>query len=120
MRYRGQTFPWILNNARKNDQSSDMKKQFLISAGLAIGLMATTAQADCFADYKAKQDDPLRLHYGVIELPDSACSNKSAAKSAISRKIKRDGWTVLSVIGIFDESGLQKRKNSAGAFYLKY
>ena len=37
-------------------------------------LLAALAQpahaAGCYADYKAKQDNPLQLHYGVIELPD--------------------------------------------------
>ncbi len=79
-----------------------------------------TAQAACYADYKAKQDSPLRLQYGVIELSSGVCDKKSAAAKEISKKISRDGWKLLSVIGIFDESGLEERKESAGAYYLKY
>lgn len=85
---------------------------------LFLGLQ--TAQAACFADYKAKLDDPLRLHYGVAALPDSACGSKSAAKKVIAQKIAKDGWKLLSVISVFDESGLKERKKSAGAYYLKY
>jgi hypothetical protein len=37
-------------------------------APLALSLFLAAAQpaaAACYADYKAKQDAPLRLHYGV-------------------------------------------------------
>ena len=46
---------------------------------LALVLAAPMAEAACYADYKAKQDAPLRLHYGVIQLPDSACAPGPAA-----------------------------------------
>ena len=98
-----------------------MKKRNIISAATALALLwVQAANASCFADYKAKQDSPLRLHYGVISLPSSVCSSKSAAKKTIAKKISRDDWTLLTVIGLFDESGLGERKNSAGAYYLKY
>jgi len=41
-------------------------KKILLS--LALVAFAGTAQAECYADYKAKQDDPLRLHYGVAQI----------------------------------------------------
>ena len=88
------------------------------AALLLISLQA--ANAACYADYKAKRDNPLTLLYGVSKLPDSACSSKKAAAKEISKKIARDGWKLLTVIGIFDESGLDERKDSAGAYYLKY
>lgn len=92
----------------------------IAAAVVALGLGVQAGHAACYADYKAKQDNPLRLHYGVIELPDRACGSKSDAKATISKKIGRDGWKVLKVIGIFDQSGLQERKKSAGAYFLKY
>ena len=39
----------------------------ILSACLATAASAATAQ-DCFADYKAKQNNPLRLHYGVAKV----------------------------------------------------
>jgi len=51
-----------------------MPRLFLSMAALA--LMALPAQAECYADYKAKQDDPLRLHYGVAQV--SACDPAGA------------------------------------------
>ena len=92
-----------------------MKKLILTLAILA----ASPASASCYADYKAKQDGPLRLHYGVIELPDSACS-KQAAKAQISQRIFADGWKLLRVLSIFEANGLGERKNSAGQYFLRY
>jgi len=92
-----------------------MKKLILTLALLA----ATPAGASCYADYKAKQDNPLRLHYGVIELPDSACS-RGAAKNQISQRISVDGWKLLNILSIFQADGLEERKDSAGQYFLRY
>ena len=81
-------------------------------------MSATTAQAACFADYKAKQDDPLRLHYGVAEIRGE-CSRASAADQ-LSDRLSRDGWQLLNVVGMFDEAGLDERKDSAGEYFLRY
>jgi hypothetical protein len=89
-------------------------------AALAVGLlMAGTAQAECYADYKAKQDEPLRLHYGVMALPDNAC-NKEAAAGVIAPKLAQQGWTLLNVVSIFGPEGLAERKASAGAYFLSF
>lgn len=91
-----------------------------VLAVLTLSLaLAAPAQASCFADYKAKRDNPLRLHYGVVELPDDACT-RSAAAGAIAARIRADGWTLLNVLSIFGPEGLNERKESAGAFYLRY
>jgi len=90
------------------------------AAALALALSAGSAAANCYADYKAKQDNPLRLHYGVIELPDGACGSRDAAAGEISRRISRDGWKLLSVLSIFGPEGLDQRKQDAGAYYLRY
>jgi len=82
-------------------------------------LSATPAAADCYADYKAKQENPLRLHYGVIELSANNC-NAAAAQRVISRRIGRDGWQLLNVISVFDESQLASRRREAGQYYLRY
>lgn len=84
-----------------------------------LALAAGPAAAGCFADYKAKRDDPLRLHYGTIEIRGDDCS-VAAAEKQIARRIAGDGWTLLTVLGVFDESGLEKRKDSAGKFHLRY
>ena len=81
-------------------------------------MAATTAQAACFADYKAKQDDPLRLHYGVIELRGPC--EPEAAQAEVTERIAVDGWQLLTVETIFDEDGLDERQDSAGEYYLRY
>lgn len=96
-----------------------MMKHVLLSLGL-MAAMALPAQAGCYADYKAKRDNPLKLHYGVIELPDTACDSKQAAAQQISGRISDEGWTLLTVLGIFDASELNQRKDSAGAYFLRF
>lgn len=83
-----------------------------------ILMSATTAHAACYADYKAKQDDPLRLHYGVIEVSGD-CSAASAA-AQLAPRLAGDGWQLLNVVGTFGEAGLDERKDSAGEFFLRY
>lgn len=83
-------------------------------------VVASAAQAACYADYKAKRDAPLRLHYGVIALPDRACGNTAAAARIIQRRIGRDGWTLLTVLSTFGDEGLRARRANAGDFYLRY
>ncbi len=89
-------------------------------AALVTGLLlASTAQAECYADYKAKQDSPLRLHYGVMQVPDNACS-KGAAAGVIAPRLAQQGWTLLNVLSIFGPEGLAERKASAGAYFLSF
>ena len=76
------------------------------------------AQEACFADYKAKQDTPLRLHYGVAQI-SGACTVAQATRE-LRPRLSRAGWTLLNVVSVFDESGLAERKDSAGPHYLRY
>ena len=82
-------------------------------------LAAAPAQAQCFASWKAKQDAPLRLIYGVSEVPDSACSKK-AAKVELAPRLAAGGWTLLTVVSVFGPEGLEQRKVSSGDFFLRY
>ena len=84
---------------------------FLIAAGPAL--------AECYADYRAKMDNPLRLHYGVIELPADACS-VGAAAPVIASRIAEGGWDLLQVVSVFDESGLATRRADAGDYFLRF
>ncbi len=95
-----------------------MMKRILLTA-LLIGIAALPAQAACYADYKAKQDNPLKLHYGVVQVSDSACASGAAA-AEVAAKIGRDGWILLNVLSVFGPEGLDQRRESAGAYYLRY
>jgi hypothetical protein len=83
-------------------------------------LLAGQASAACYADYKAKQDEPLRLHYGVIELPEAACTGGTDPAAAVSERIAPDGWILLSVLGLFGSEGLEARRGDAGEYFLRY
>lgn len=96
-----------------------MKKLQLISIVALIGLgVSTSAQAACYADYKAKQDNPLRLHYGVAQLQGSC--QLDAATDELSARVAVDHWVLLNVLSVFDEAGLEERKTSAGQYFLRY
>ncbi|MFY0682166.1 MAG: hypothetical protein JXR13_16455 [Thalassovita sp.] len=88
-----------------------------LTAALVFGL-AGTAQAACYADYKAKQDSPLRLHYGVAQL--SGGCDVGAAQQELSPRLTNEGWVLLNVLSVFDETGLEQRKDSAGQYFLRY
>ena len=86
---------------------------------VALGI-ALPANAECYADYKAKRDDPLRLHYGVAQVSDPACASPKAAKGELAPRLAADGWTLLNVLSTFGPEGLSERKASAGEYFLRY
>lgn len=89
-----------------------------LAAALAvIAALAGPAAADCYADYKAKQDNPLRLHYGVAQV--SAC-DKAGAAAELAPRLERAGWKLLNVVSVFGPEGLQERKESAGEYFLRF
>lgn len=96
-----------------------MKTHALIFAG-ALLLLPAVAEAACYADYKAKRDDPLRLHYGVVKVSDGACPAAERVAAQIARRISGDGWQLLNVVSLFDDTGLDQRRQSAGEFFLRY
>ena len=91
-------------------------KPLLLS--LILALLAGTASAACYADYKAKKDDPLRLQYGVAEITGECAIAPAAAE--LAPRLAADGWELLEVLGTFDETGLEERRESAGQFFLRY
>lgn len=95
--------------------------RLLVFAALAtaLSLPACTADAACYADYKAKKDSPLQLHYGVAEVSDANC-NAAAAAAELAPRLAGAGWTLLNVLSTFGPDGLEKRKASAGAYYLRF
>ena len=95
-----------------------MKKALLIAA-FTLSL-ASTAQAACYADYQAKTDNPLRLHYGVIELSDAACARRATAESEARTRLRAGGWTLLSILSTFGEDGLNARRADAGQNFLRF
>lgn len=94
-----------------------MKHALIISAAFAF-LAAVPASAECYADYKAKRDDPLKLHYGVASV--SGPCTAQAARAELEPRLASRGWVLLTVLSLFDETGLEERKESAGQFFLRF
>lgn len=92
----------------------------ILAISLSLSLLATGVQAACYADYKAKKDSPLQLHYGVMELPQNACGSANAAGQVIAPRLAQAGWTLLNVMSVFDESQLAGKKANAGQFFLRF
>jgi hypothetical protein len=87
---------------------------------LAGGLFAALpAAADCYADYKAKKDGPLRLHYGVMQVSDADCTPRGAA-GEVAARLEAAGWTLLNVLSVFGPEGLEERRGSAGDYFLRF
>jgi hypothetical protein len=99
-------------------QTGQPMKAILLASLLTLPL-AGMGEAACYADYKAKQDNPLRLHYGVMDVPDNACSVQAAA-GVIAPRLASAGWTLLNVISVFGPEGLNERKASAGEFFRRF
>ena len=87
-----------------------------LAASLAV---LTPAAAQCFADYKAKQDNPLRLQYGIVELPPQACADQGAARAYVRQVVERSGWTLLQIESIFGADGFASRRARAGQIHFR-
>ena len=97
-----------------------MRRTLIFAAVLAL-FAANAASAACYADYKAKKNaGQLRLHYGVVKISNGACKNRGRAEKEVRDKVAKGGWTVLNVLSVFDESGLDQRKQSASEFFLRF
>ena len=107
-----------MNISRARRSLCAMRHLAIILLTVAVTAVAAPAQAQCYADYKAKQDNPLRLHYGVVQL-NGPCS-ASAARSEIAARIARGGWVLLNVVSVFGPEGLAQRRDSAGPYFLRF
>ncbi|QEW18106.1 hypothetical protein LA6_000264 [Marinibacterium anthonyi] len=93
-----------------------MTRTLLTCLLLAFAVPATAQ--DCYADYKAKQDNPLKLQYGVAAI-SGACSTGAATRE-LAPRLQKAGWTLLNVVSVFGPDGLDQRKANAGAYFLRY
>lgn len=97
-------------------QLSNMK--YIALSLLILTIWASAAQAACYADYKAKQDNPLRLHYGVAVIRGACTVN--TATIGLTDRLSAHYWQLLTVLSVFDDTGLDERKESAGEYFLRY
>ena len=90
---------------------------FFVALALVAASVLPVHAAGCYADYKAKQDNPLRLHYGVAQV--SAC-DRGTAQAELKNRLAASGWTLLQIMSVFGPDGLDQRKDSAGQNYLRF
>lgn len=96
-----------------------MKRMFLLAL-LALVWLAAPLQAACYADYKASRDNPLKLHYGVMQIDTNPCVMSGKVNSTVAARLGAAGWKLLGVQSVFDDSGLGKRKKDAGNYFLRF
>ena len=87
---------------------------------VGVFCLALPAQAACYADYKAKRENPLRLHYGVMRIDSNPCAMSDKVRQNVGQRLNASGWKLLQVQSVFDDSGLARRKNDAGQFFLRF
>lgn len=98
-----------------------MNKYLLPSAIAALTLaFAAPASAECYADYKAKRENPLKLHYGVMKIDNDPCTMSDKVQTEVAGRLSAEGWQLLQVGSVFDDSGLGRRKKDAGQFFLRF
>lgn len=95
-----------------------MRDLTLVFLALTFASLAHAGEAGCYADYKAKKDNPLQLQYGVAEIVGDCTSD--AAHAELAPRLAAAGWQLLEVIDTFDASGLGEREASAGEYFLRY
>ena len=105
----------LLNNTGLGARVFLMKYIILIYAIF----MVTAANSACYASYKAKRDDPLKLHYGVMQLPDQQCTMEAAAKAAGLRLLPH-GWILLNLLRVSLKTPTPTEKENAGENFLRY
>ncbi|SFJ53027.1 hypothetical protein [Celeribacter neptunius] len=96
-----------------------MKQHLLLPFVFAMAALPGLANAACYASYKAKQDDPLKLHFGVAEVSGAQCT-KDAAAASLGPRLAKEGWQLLQIVAMIPEEKLDEVKADAGAYFLRY
>lgn len=75
----------------------------ILSTLIAVAGIATagSAQAACYAEYKAKRDNPLELFYDVAAI-SGPCTKANAAKE-LQARLAAQGLTLLKVLSVREE-----------------
>ena len=73
---------------------------------------------DCFVLYKAKKDNPLKLHLGLMKI-DRTCSD-DAIEAVLRRRLQPAGWSLLQIVNVSQDIAVEKIKRDLGEYFLKY
>ena len=88
---------------------------------MTTGLFLTgPVHAACYADYKAKRENPLQLHYGVVQINANPCRMSDRVRVNVANRLEAAGWLLLQVESVFEDNGLERRKSDAGQYFLRF
>ena len=78
-------------------------KNFMISivATLILTLSTQAANAACYAEYKAKRDNPLELFYDVAQV-GGKCTIADATQR-LKKQLAKQGLTLLKVLSVKEQ-----------------
>ena len=76
------------------------------------------ADDKCFYEYKAKKDDPLRLHVGILETNQTCDLNTELGK--LQSRLETGGWRLIQVVKSFDKRPSDEQLQKYGQFIFKY
>ena len=71
------------------------------ATGLILASLATSAQAACYVEFKAKKDNPLQLFHEVVQI-EGPCTQANA-RAQLEQRLARQGITLLKVMSVRDE-----------------
>ena len=90
----------LLNSHRVTRMLQSMKKLMLyMFAALFLG--TSGASAACYAEYKAKRDNPLELFYDVAQI--SAPCTRASARAQLGALLASQGLTLLKVMSVSEQ-----------------
>lgn len=104
----------------ETDTFDHMITRSLILAFMLVFWFGAPLHAACFADYKASRDNPLKLHYGVIQIDATPCAMSGAVQNMVAQRLSAAGWKLLQVQSVFTDDGLGRRKTDAGQYFLRF
>ena len=73
---------------------------------------------DCFVLYKAKKDNPLKLHLGLIQI-NGQCSDHDV-QGITSKRLSSTGWKLLQIVTASGNIDKKKMESDLGDYFLKY
>ncbi len=84
----------------------------------SICLYTHASANNCFILYKAKKDNPLRLHVGIMEIERQCVDTDIEVLS--QQRLKPDGWSLLQIVNRLQKIDTKKLESDLGEYFLKY
>lgn len=83
-----------------------------------ICFFSTVYADECFVLYKAKKDNPLKLHLGLMQVKKN-CLVKNL-ETTVSNRLNSSGWLLLKIVNITESIEKEKMKRDLGDYFFKY